>query len=196
MLLIDDILVSEDLLKSHFICALNTCKGACCHEGDFGAPLTEEEKAILEKIYPQVKPYLDPSSIDRIEKTGMYTFYKEMNTWGTSLMENGACVFMCRNEEGVAYCGVEKAYHEGSTEFQKPVSCHLYPVRVISHEEQKFTAVNYDKWDICKAACSLGNQHKMPLYRFVKTALIRRFGESFYKQLEAAGMDLQDDKKS
>lgn len=188
MLMIDNILISEEVLESKFICALDQCKGACCYEGDFGAPISDEEKHILDEIYPKVKPYLDGKSIEQIEKNGLYQYYREMKSWGTTLMPDGACVFMTRDEKGIAACGIEKAFKHGEIEFQKPISCHLYPVRVKENKAQGFIAVNYDQWEICKAACSLGESHKMPLYRFVKDALIRRFGAEFYAQLEDAAL--------
>ena len=194
MLMIDNVLVSDEVLESKFICALDKCKGACCYEGDFGAPLSQEEKQTLDEIYPKVKEFLDTASIDQIEKEGLYSYYKEMKSWGTSLMPDGACVFMTRDKNGIAACGIETAYKQGAVDFQKPISCHLYPIRVKTNIEQGFIAVNYDQWDICKAACSLGEKHKMPLFRFVKDALIRKFGESFYEQLEAAAEDLNFNK--
>ncbi len=190
MLMIDNILVSEDILESRFICALDKCKGACCYEGDFGAPILEEEQEILEKIYAQIQDFLEPASIRQIESKGLTAYYPEMKSRGTALMPDGACVFMTRDKQGIASCGIEKAYKHGAVDFQKPISCHLYPVRVKTNTEQGFIAVNYDRWDICKAACNLGEQQKMPLYRFVKAALIRKFGEAFYDQLEAAAKDL------
>ena len=186
MLMIDNILVSDEVMEAKFICALDKCKGACCYEGDFGAPLSAEEKQILDEIYPNVKPFLNPKSIAHIEKNGLYKYYREMKSWGTSLMPDGACVFMTRDKKGIAACGIEQAFKDDATDFQKPISCHLYPVRIKENKEQGFVAVNYDQWDICKAACSLGEANKMPLFRFVKVALIRRFGKAFYKQLEAA----------
>jgi hypothetical protein len=186
MLVIENILISDEVLESKFICALDKCKGACCYEGDFGAPITTDEKQKIEDAYSKVKPFLNSKSIARIEKNGLYQYYREMKSWGTTLMPDGACVFMIRDENGIAACGIEKAYKNGETDYQKPISCHLYPIRIKENPAQGFVAVNYDQWDICKAACSLGEANKMPLYRFVKEALIRRFGEAFYEELDAA----------
>ncbi len=184
--MIDNILVSDEVMESQFICNLDKCKGACCYEGDFGAPLTEAEKTILENSFDDFKLYLDPQAIKQIESSGLYAYYRENKTWGTSLMPDGSCVFMTRNAMGIAACGIEQAFKAGATEFQKPISCHLYPIRLKENKAQGFIALNYDEWDICKAACKLGQENKMPLFRFVKSALIRRFGPAFYEQLEAA----------
>lgn len=184
--MIDNILISDEVLENQFICALDKCKGACCYEGDFGAPLTLAEKTILENCYEDFKPFLNADSQNQIEKVGLYSYYRENKSWGTSLMEDGACVFMNKDEHGIAVCGIEQAHKAGACEFQKPISCHLYPIRIKENKSQGFIAINYDEWDICKAGCKLGQEHKMPLFRFVKAALIRRFGEAFYNQLDAA----------
>ncbi|MBK8448664.1 MAG: DUF3109 family protein [Saprospiraceae bacterium] len=196
MFIIDNVLISDDVLESNFICALDKCKGACCYEGDFGAPITNDEKDKLDSIYQQVKAYLSPKSILEIEKNGNSAYYREMKSFGTTLMPDGACVYMNKDEHGIAACGIEQAYKAGATDFQKPISCHLYPIRVKENKAQGFTALNYDQWDICKAACSLGESEKLPLFRFVKDALIRRFGLSFYEELEALYKHLLLQKKN
>lgn len=184
--MIDDILISDELLESYFVCKLDACKGACCYEGDFGAPLSKDELPVLTSVWKNLKNYLDPAAYEIIQKSGPYKFYREMQSWGTQLRPDGSCVFMIRDEKGIAKCGIEQAWKDGKTDFQKPISCHLYPVRVNENPKRGFTALNYDTWDICKAACRFGEENKMPLFRFVKSALIRRFGEEFYNQLEAA----------
>lgn len=191
MLMIDNILISDEVLENQFICALDKCKGACCYEGDFGAPLTLAEKTILENSFEDFRAFLSTESQNVIAKEGLYTYYRENKSWGTSLMPDGACVYMNRDENGIAVCGIEQAYKAGVCDFQKPISCHLYPIRIKENKNQGFIALNYDQWDICKAGCKLGQDQKMPLFRFVKAALIRRFGERFYEQLEAAFEDLK-----
>ncbi len=186
MIVIQGVLVSEDIVKEQFMCQLDACKGACCWEGDFGAPLDTAELHTLEKIYEKIKPYLIPEGIEVIEREGLYTYYKENKEYGTPLQKNGACVYMTYDKEGIARCGIEEAYRDGATDFKKPVSCHLYPVRVSDNPKLGFEALNYDRWDICSAACSLGKQQKMPIFKFVKEAIIRKYGEDFYKELEAA----------
>ena len=179
-LAIDNKLVSEDLLEENFVCDLNACKGACCVDGDTGAPLEEAELKILDEIYEQVKPYLTPQGIAELE-THKYVWEEEDKKWKTPLILNGPCAYV-NYDNGVAVCGIEKAYLEGKVSFQKPVSCHLYPVRISYFED--FEAVNYERWSICKAACKNGNKLKVPVFKFVKTALIRKYGEEFYKVLE------------
>lgn len=185
MILIQEVLISEDLLEEHFLCKLESCKGACCWEGDFGAPLEPEEMDVLEKILPVLLPTLPRANREAIERKGPYRYYKSNAKYGTSLQEDKACVFMVRDQQGVASCGIEKAYLEGKIPFRKPVSCHLYPVRVTKNVAQGFEALNYERWDICSAACGFGVQNSMPLYRFVSEALKRKYGEAFYEELEA-----------
>ncbi len=186
MLIIQEKLISDDVIQEQFICNLKACKGACCWEGDFGAPLEKEELDILEKIYPKVKPYLTESGIKAIEEKGKSVYYKEPKEHGTSLQPDGACAFMTKNELGMAKCGIEQAYLAGDVDFKKPISCHLYPIRVNKDERVLFEALNYDRWDICSAACDLGKKEEMPVYQFLKEPLIRKYGEEFYEELDAA----------
>ena len=187
MLIIENKLINEQVLNEQFMCNLDACKGACCWEGDFGAPLETEELYILEAIYEKVKPFLSTKSIKRIEEKGLFTFFEEPKEYGTTLMENtGACVYMTFDKNGVAKCGIEKAYEHGVIDFKKPISCHMYPVRVTQNRKNGFEVLNYDEWDICSAACKKGKDHKMPVYRFVKDALVRKYGPEFYEELEAA----------
>lgn len=185
MLIVQDILISDDVVEEQFLCQLDACKGACCWEGDFGAPLEEEEKEILDTIYDTIKGRLSEVAKSIIEEKGKHIYYKEMEAHGTPLLENGACVYMTRDENGIAGCGIEQAYNDGDIDFQKPISCHLYPIRVTSNKESGFEALNYDRWDICSAACSAGKKAKLPLYQFAKSALVRKYGEDFYDELDA-----------
>ncbi|HRI01529.1 MAG TPA: DUF3109 family protein [Saprospiraceae bacterium] len=186
MFVIQDILVSDDLIKQQFLCNLTACKGACCYEGDLGAPLHDSELEILDEILDELSEFLEPNRLEQIRKEGSYKYYKDLNSYGTNLENGGPCVFMTTDELGIACCGIEKAWKAGKTKFRKPISCHLYPVRITENKITGFTAANYDQWDICKAACKSGKKEKVPLYKFVKDALIRRFGEEFYEELEAA----------
>jgi hypothetical protein len=186
LVIIQDILVSEDVLTEHFACQLDACKGACCWEGDFGAPLEAEEVDTLKAIYEEVKPFLRKEGVEMIEATGVSIYYKEMKAPGTPLLPGGACAFLTFEENGIAKCGIEKAFEAGVTDFRKPISCHLYPVRVSKNKKVNFEALNYDRWDICSSACAAGKKARMPVFRFVKAALIRKYGIAFYEELEAA----------
>lgn len=186
MYFIQDVLVSDGVLEARFACNIGVCKGACCWEGDFGAPLDPEEVETLSKIYKDVKPFLSPAGIGAIEAMGPTVFYPEMDKMGTPLIDGGPCAYLVFEPSGVAHCGIEKAWLAGKTDFQKPISCHLYPIRVLEHPAQSFEAINYDQWDICSAACSKGQKEGIPLITFAKDALIRRYGEDFYNELSAA----------
>lgn len=186
MIIIDDVLISLDVVEEHFVCQLNACKGACCYEGDFGAPLEKAELAILETSYPSIAPFLTDEGREAIKKQGIYTYFKEEETEGTPLLEDRACAYMTYDELGIARCGIEAAFLAGKIDFKKPISCHLYPVRITTAPAQNFEALNYDRWSICAAACQNGKDLKVPIYQFVKEALIRKYGEDFYDQLDAA----------
>lgn len=174
-------IVSEDLIEKDFVCNLNACKGACCIEGEAGAPVTKEEVEILQDIYPKVKPFLRPKGISAIEEQGTH-IVSPLDELETPLVNGKECAYVTFTENGTASCGIEDAYNAGAISFRKPISCHLYPVRVQNYSE--FSAVNYHKWSICNDACTLGASLKVPVYKFVKEALIRKFGEDWYAELE------------
>jgi|WetSurMetagenome_2_1015567.scaffolds.fasta_scaffold301194_2 hypothetical protein len=186
MFLINEILVSDLLFYEHFECDLNKCKGACCWEGDFGAPVTHGEIREIEKIIDIVLPLLPEASRKKIEAEGFTSYYKEPDFVGTNLIEDGSCVFLKKNEQGIALCALESLYREGTTEWKKPVSCELFPVRVNKSEIKGFEALNYYEWDICHEACNLGKKNKIPIFKFVKNAIIRKYGEDFYQQMDIA----------
>jgi hypothetical protein len=180
-------IVSEEILERDFVCNLSACKGNCCIDGDAGAPLSSDETKIMEEIYPKVKPYLRPEGIAAIEAQG--TWVKgEDGDFETTLIEGKDCAYVIF-DGATALCGIEQAYNEGIVSWKKPVSCHLYPIRVKDFSE--FTAVNYDKWDICNDACTLGKELQVPVYKFVKEALVRKFGEDWYLELEKVALDLK-----
>ncbi|MEM9917233.1 MAG: DUF3109 family protein [Bacteroidota bacterium] len=194
MIIIQDILISDDLIERQFLCNLDACKGACCWEGDFGAPLEETELEVLEQIYEKVAPLLTEEGRKAIEEQGKYTYYEESEEFGTPLIKSGACAYMTYDERGIAQCGIEQAHKAGTIDFKKPVSCHLYPVRVRSEKGLNFEALNYDRWDICQAACISGKKAQLPVYQFVKQAIIRKYGESFYEELDAAARHITGQK--
>lgn len=191
MLIIEDVLVSDEVISEQFLCNLNACKGACCWEGDYGAPLDATELPILEQIYTDIKTFLTPEGRSAIEKQGVYEYNEDAEDFATPLINGGACAYMTRDDAGVAQCGIEQAHRAGATDFRKPVSCHLYPIRITPKSEHQFEMVNYEHWEICAAACTLGKQHQLPVYRFVQEALIRKYGEAFYEALDAAANELK-----
>lgn len=175
-------IVSEEIIENDFVCNLKACKGACCIDGDAGAPLEEEETEILVSIFQDVKPFLRAEGIEAIEEQG--TFIRgEDGEWETPLVNGSECAYVIFSENGITKCGLEEAFNKGATTWKKPISCHLYPVRVKEYTE--LTAVNYHKWTICDPACALGEELKVPIYKFVKEALIRKFGKNWYTELEA-----------
>ncbi|WP_336068027.1 DUF3109 family protein [Mesoflavibacter sp. CH_XMU1404-2] len=181
-------IVSEDIIEKDFVCNLSACKGACCIDGDAGAPLTKEEAEILEDIYPKVKPFLRKKGIEAIEAQGTST----KNEWDeieTPLINGADCAYVIFDNKKTALCGIEEAYNQGEIKWKKPISCHLYPIRVKDYTE--FSAVNYERWDICDDACSLGKELQVPIYKFVKEALIRKFGEDWYTELEKVANKMQ-----
>jgi Protein of unknown function (DUF3109) len=194
MIIVQDKLLSDELVHEQFICNLNACKGACCWEGDFGAPLEPDEPAILERIFDDVRPFLSPAGIRAIEQQGKYVQLEEDGSLATTLVDNGPCAYMTLDGAGKAQCGIERAWRAGATDFQKPISCHLYPIRIEKNEAVGFEALNYDRWEICSAACTLGQKEQMPVYRFLKEAIIRKYGEAFYEELDAVAGFLQEEK--
>jgi len=183
MIAIDDKLISNAVIEEQFICNLTACKGACCIAGESGAPLTLAETEILANIYPVVKPYLNAEGVAVIEQVGTHAL-NEKGNYMTPLVNGKACAYVCYSKSGVAQCGIQQAYYDNKVDFIKPISCHLYPIRVTAYSD--FEAINYEKWEICKAACALGKANKTPVYQFLKAPLIRKYGHSFYEQLHAA----------
>lgn len=181
MIQIEDKLISEDIFSEEFVCNISKCKGACCVEGDVGAPLDEEETHILEEIYPKVKPFLRAEGIAAIEAQGTWERDPFDNDFVTPMVENKECAYVIFDEQGITKCGIEKAYEEGAVDWIKPISCHLYPIRTKKYSS--FEAMNYDQWSICSDACTLGEELKVPVYQFLKKPLIRKYGEEFYAQL-------------
>src|SRR5690606_9997116 len=163
------------------------CKGACCVDGEAGAPLEDRETDILIEIFPKVRPFLRPEGVAAIESQGAFV-KGEDGEWETPLVHGSECAYVIFSEGGIAKCGLEEAYNQGATKWKKPVSCHLYPIRIREYSE--FTAVNYHKWEICDPACALGTELQVPIYKFVKDALIRKFGKQWYADLEKVAADL------
>lgn len=173
-------IVSEDVLEKEFVCNLSACKGECCIDGDAGAPVEDGEVEILRSVYDKVKPFLRPEGIAAIEEQGT-SIYGDDEEYETPLIEGGECAYVIYENE-MALCGIEKAYNEGLIDWKKPISCHLYPIRI--KQFSSFEAVNYHKWHICSDACTLGKELGVPVYKFLKDPLIRKYGEDWYKELE------------
>ncbi len=180
MIQIDDKIISLDVLKAEFCCNIAKCKGQCCVEGDSGAPLEEEEVSILEEIYSKVKSYLTQEGRNTIETQGTSLIDDDGDTV-TPLIDNKACAFVNYNEKGDAYCGIEKAWQEKKISFRKPISCHLYPIRIKKYKD--FEAVNYDQWNICQPAKINGSRKGLPLFKFLEEAITRKYGEGFFKAM-------------
>ena len=191
MLQIDDTIVSCDLFDQYFMCDLASCKGNCCIEGDAGAPLEKEEIEKIEEILPIIWNDLSDNAKKVIDEQGIFYIDQE-NEPVTSIINGRECVFAYTDSDGVCKCTIEKAFHERKIDFQKPISCHLYPVRVQKYND--FKAVNYHKWQVCECARKLGNEQKIPIYSFLKEPLIRKFGETWYEQMEVAGEELKKQK--
>ncbi|MFH1120060.1 MAG: DUF3109 family protein [Bacteroidota bacterium] len=180
MIAIDDTINSDDLGKVCFVCNLGICKGACCVEGDAGAPLDEQEISELEDNLGYIKPFMTQSGIDVVEQTGVFD-YDAHGHFVTPLVNGIECAFVVFSEEGIAGCAIEQAWETGKSKFRKPVSCHLYPVRISRYND--FDAVNYHQWHICRPALELGKKLNVPLYVFLKDSLIRKYGEKWYGKL-------------
>ncbi len=187
MIAIDDVLLSDDVIEANFVCHLEKCKGGCCVEGDCGAPLTEEEAKIIAEVLPIVKQFLPEQFIKEIELQGTHVMDPE-HGYVTPTINGGICVYGFYDEEGIVKCGIEQAYLQGLISFKKPISCHLYPLRVTSVEG--FEAVNYEpRKQLCRPACKLGNKLKVPVYEFLKEPIIRKYGEEFYNTLDAVAKE-------
>lgn len=181
MLEIQNTLVSLDLLERYFCCDLDKCLGECCIEGDAGAPITEDERRQIEDILPEIFDDLMPAAQREIKEHGV-AYIDEEGDLVTSIVDGRNCVFTCYEPGGMCHCAIERAFRQGRVNFMKPVSCHLYPVRVKEYAD--FTAVNLHRWKICHCAEVLGRKLGVRAYKFLKEPLIRRFGEEWYDELD------------
>lgn len=183
MIAIDKVLLSDDIIEAQFVCDLERCKGGCCVDGDCGAPLTEEEAKLIAEILPKVKPYLPIEYIAEIEKQGTHVIDDEHGLV-TPTINGGICVYAFTDSLGVVKCGIEAAYRDGIIDFKKPISCHLFPIRIDTSAE--YELVNYEpRKSLCRPACKLGKKLEVPVYQFLKEPLIRKYGEPFYEALDA-----------
>lgn len=180
MIQVGNVLVSDDVLSKRFVCDLDKCKGACCVEGDLGAPVTEEEIEILEDIYDEVEPYLSEAGKKAVEDQGVVVSDWE-GEFSTPTINGRECAYAIYDDKNILKCGIEEAYSDGKIEWQKPISCHLYPIRV--QKLQEIDALNYDSWSICSPACALGEELKVEVYKFLKGPLTRKYGAEWYEEL-------------
>jgi len=185
MIVIDNKLVSDEIIEEQFVCDLNKCKGGCCVDGDAGAPLSKEELKHLDEVYDAVLPYLDEENKKELVKQGKYVYDKEFG-WVTPTIESKVCVYGMTDAKGIVKCGIEQAYNDGKVNWKKPISCHLFPIRVKLSKNKVTEYVNYEpREDLCSAACTLGKKLKVPVYVFLKDALVRKYGTEFYETLDA-----------
>ena len=185
MIVINNKLVSDEIIEEQFVCDLNKCKGGCCVDGDAGAPLSKEELVHLNEVYDAVLPYLDEENKKELQRQGRYVYDDEFG-WVTPTIQSKVCVYGITDPNGVVKCGIEQAYNDGKVSWKKPISCHLFPIRVQLSKNKKTEYVNYEpREDLCSAACSLGKKLKVPVYVFLKDALVRKYGIEFYDTLDA-----------
>ncbi len=189
ILQVGDVLLSPDIFTEQFCCDLEACGGACCIEGDAGAPITEEERAALERVLPTVWHDLDPRARKVLLKQGV-AYRDRDGDLVTSIVGEKDCCFTCYNAEGICLCATDRAQREGRIDWSKPISCALYPIRERTLSNG-LVALNYDRWNICAPAREHGRALRLPLYRFLREPLIRRFGEDWYAELEALADSLR-----
>ena len=181
MILVGNAVLSDDIKENFFVCDLEACKGACCVEGDSGAPLEDDETKILEEIYPFVKDYITEEGRQVIAAQGTWVIDSDGDKVTPTLGANRECAYALYDERGILKCGIEQAYLDGKISWKKPISCHLYPIRVTKYDQ--YDALNYNRWHICDPACQLGKSLQVPLYVFLKEALVRKYGEAWYAEL-------------
>ncbi len=188
MIVVDNIIISDDVVETQFVCDLDKCRGGCCEEGDAGAPLDEKELDIVLEMYEKVKPYLTAAGIAEIERKGKYVYNKEFG-WVTPTLGNDReiCVYGSRDEKGIIKCAFEQAYSDGVIPWKKPISCHLFPIIINKGKKDGYDRMNYEPREkLCNPACALGKKLQVPTYEFLKEPLVRKYGEGFYNALEKA----------
>ncbi len=193
MIAIDNVLVSDDVIEAKFVCDLSKCKGGCCEDGDAGAPLEKEELKIIDENFESVRPYLTKEGSTVIERKGKYVYDKEFG-WVTPTVNGKICAYGFRDRQGIIKCSFEQAYYDGKISWKKPISCHLYPIKTTKVKE--YINVNYEPRDVlCSPACVMGKKLKVPVYEFLKEALIRKFGAPFYDALHQVAVEYSQEDK-
>jgi len=194
LIAIGNVLVSDEIIEEQFVCDLNKCKGGCCEDGDAGAPLEKAELAYLKNVYDIVKPYLTADGIAEIETKGKYLYDQEFG-FVTPTIKGKLCAYGSIDEKGIIKCGIEEAYNDGKIAWKKPISCHLFPIRLKKTKSNEL--VNYEpRESLCSPACVLGRKLKVPVFVFLKEPLIRRYGEEFYNVLAEIARKFFERKKS
>lgn len=194
MIAIDNILISDDVVEAQFVCDLDKCKGGCCEDGDAGAPLEPQELDEIVHLFEKVKPFLPEDALKEIERQGLYRYDKEFG-WVTPTINGGICVYGLRDEKGIIKCAFEKLYYEEGSNWKKPISCHLYPIKTKKSKNGEYEMVNYEPREtLCKSGCSLGKKLKVPVYQFLKESIIRKYGNEFYEALDQVAQDYFDAK--
>ncbi len=186
MIMINNVIIEADVYQRHFVCHIDRCKGICCVEGDFGAPLEPAEEKIIEEIHDKISAYLEPDSVEYLKEKGPTNYFAENKSVGTPIHDDGRCAYAVFNNDGSIGCGIEHAWLDGKIDFQKPVSCHLYPIRIKKNKTNGMEMVTYERWEICAPACGNGQNLGVRLHEFAKDAMTRKYGEAFYEQLVAA----------
>jgi hypothetical protein len=184
VIVIDNIYISDEVVEEQFVCNLSKCKGGCCIDGDAGAPLSKEEMNKVKEAFESVKFLLTDEGKRVIDEIGYYTYDQEFG-WVTPTISNGMCAYGLVDEQGIVKCSFEQVYNEGKTKWKKPISCHLYPIKISKSKNTDNEYVNYEPRDpMCNPGCAFGKELKVPVYKFLKEALVRKYGEDVYKALE------------
>ncbi|MEN9512308.1 MAG: hypothetical protein RJB16_68 [Bacteroidota bacterium] len=196
MIIIDHVLVSDQVVEEQFVCDLTKCKGGCCEDGDAGAPLENKEKEYVKDFFEIVKPYMTKEGIKEIKQVGPYLYDREFG-WVTPTIDGKICAYGYKDKEGIIKCAFEQAYNDGKIPWKKPISCHLFPIKLSkSKSDPGIEYMNYEpREDLCKAAYSLGKKLKVPAYVFLKDSIIRKYGETFYETLDATAAHLKEKNK-
>ena len=193
MIAIDKVLVSDDVIEARFVCDLHKCKGGCCEDGDAGAPLEKKEMQIIEENFNKIQPYLTSEGAEEIKNRGKFLYDKEFG-WVTPTINGAICAYGFRDKQGIIKCGIEAAYNDGKLNWKKPISCHLFPIKI--NRTKEYTMVNYEPREgLCQPGCALGKKIKMPVYQFLKEALVRKFGMDFYTALEQVAEEHFEEKE-
>lgn len=196
MIIIDNILLSDEIIEAEFVCNLSKCKGGCCEDGDAGAPLSDAELDEVKRSYEIVKSRMTKDGVDEVEKNGLYRYDREFG-WVTPTVDGKICAYGYRDKQGIIKCVFEDAFNDGEIKWKKPISCHLYPIKASKSKYAKGTIMlNYEpREEMCSPACSMGKELKVPVFKFLKEPLIREYGQEFYDALDQLSQKKSSKKK-